>query len=80
MAGNEVTGLIFVKFGFFVLATLGALRATSVEFTALRGICGAGKVTLKNDTVHFYVRIRNGNCRKQSLGIGVHRICKQVVL
>ena len=74
MAGNEVTGLVFLVCRCNMLALLCRVGASGMESAALGRICRRRNIAVQNDTVHLYVGIGIGNCREERLGVGVQGV------
>ena len=69
MASNKVTGSNLRHCGCFFTAFVGAVLASCVELTALGGICGAGKLSLKSNGLGLAVRICYGNRGEECLSV-----------
>ena len=71
---------ILAVFGANVLAYLLCVGATGMEATALGGICGRRNIAAKRYPLHLYAGVGIGYCRKQRLGVGVKRLCEDILL
>jgi hypothetical protein len=63
----------------FFAADWFGIRTTRVKGASGGWIDGSGNVSLQDDAVNPEVRIRNGDCRYQSFGIGMLGFCKQLL-
>ena len=71
MAGNEVTGLHFAKFGHRFCTFVASLGTTCTERTTAGHMKRAGNIAFKVDTLVSTgdLGIRYGNCREKGNGV-----------
>ena len=62
----------------FFLTTSRAVRTACMELAARRRICRRRDRAFQHDTVHSRIRIRDRDCRKQSLCIWMKRIFENI--
>ena len=80
VARGKVTGLVLSVGGRDMLALFRRMRTSGVEAAALGRIGGRRNISLENDAVHLHVGIGVGDRREERLGIGMQRICKDILL
>ena len=79
MAGNKVIGSQLTEFGCNIFADLRAILASGVELAPLRRFHRTGNVTLQHHQLAVIIDVGGGNGGKQSLGVGMHGMIKQLL-
>ena len=79
MAAHKVAGFNLTLDGSLFLAALHAVRTAGVELAALGRVGGRRDAALQHDTVHLRFRIRDRNCREQSLRVRMQRITENIL-
>ena len=69
MAGNEVSVSDISHNRRNLTALIGAVSASGMELTALRRICGAGKLALQGYGIGLLVGVSHGNRREECLSV-----------